>query len=276
MKALQSYPLHELPGLEFLVSDGSTAFGEHAPNHRINFYALIWFLEDKGVHYIDFESLPIQENTVYLLSPNQVHSIPSEVLPKARVIVCSANFHQRIEELALRQLFYPFHNKGITIPPAMVAPMQHLFELLLLEYQNLAEPSLLLKYTVVILMHLQRFADGTKDNPAHVTDKRILHLLQLLQQHYKEERDAGFYATQVGLTAKRMNELLRERMNTTISQLLYHLLLIEAKRELYHQYLSVKEIAYDLGFSDQSYFARFFKKHTGISPEAFRSSVQAI
>lgn len=274
--AKKSYPLHELPGLAFLASDGSTAFGEHAPNHRINFYALIWFLEDKGVHFIDFESLPILKNTVYLLSPNQVHSIPHKVLPKARVIVFSADFFQRIEEMPLRQLFQPFHNKGISIPPEMELPMLHLFQLLLLEYRHASEPNLLLKYTVVMLVHLQRFAGSTASDYSHIADKRILQLLQLLQQHYKENRDAGFYARQVGLTAKRINEMLREHMNTTISQLLYHLLLIEAKRELYLQDLSIKEIAYDLGFSDPSYFARFFKKHTGLGPEAFRSSVKHV
>jgi AraC-like DNA-binding protein len=68
-----------------------------------------------------------------------------------------------------------------------------------------------------------------------------------------------------------MNEILRDAVGTTLSQLLYQLLIIEAKRELFHQDLSVKEIAYELGFSEQSYFARFFKKHTGQSPEDFRN-----
>ena len=276
MKAVKSYPLHKLPGLEFMAADSGTAFGEHISSHRINFYALIWFLEDKGIHFIDFEKLPVQKNTVYLLSPNQVHSIPSEVLPKARVIVCSPGFFQRIEEYQLRQLFHPFNNKGIVIPSEMVAPMQRLFDLLLLEYRQVAEPSLLLKYTAIMLVQLRRFADTGDNNYTNIDDKRILLLLQLLQQHYKEQKDAGFYAREIGLTAKRLNEILRERMNTTISQLLYHLLLIEAKRELFHPDLSVKEIAYHLGFSDQSYFARFFKKHTGLSPDTFRSTAQKV
>ncbi|MDO7744518.1 MAG: AraC family transcriptional regulator [Pedobacter sp.] len=62
----------------------------------------------------------------------------------------------------------------------------------------------------------------------------------------------------------------------SISQLCHQLLLVESKRALYTGVLSVKEIAYQLGFSDQSYFSRFFRKHSGITPEQFRKQFSAI
>lgn len=275
MKVPADIPVHQLPELDFLASANSAAFGEHMPSHRISFYAIIWFSENKGVHFIDFESFPVQKNMVYLLGPNQVHSIPADSLPLARVIVFSGIFFQRIEEAHLRQLFLPFYNEGITIPPAMAGPMTALFELILQEYNGLADTAMLLKYTSVLLMYLYRFQGVHNRLPGSTEDKRMTTLFQLLQAHYKEERDAGFYARRIGLTPKRINEILRERMGTTISQLLYHLLLIEAKRELFHQERSIKEIAYELGFSEQSYFARFFKKHTGVTPEQFRTQSAA-
>lgn len=275
MKISAGIPVHQLPELDFLASASSAAFGEHMPSHRISFYAIIWFSEDKGVHFIDFESFPVQKNVVYLLGRNQVHSIPADSLPLARVIVFSDNFFQRIEAPHLRQLFLPFHNGGITIPDVMIKPMESLFELILLEYSGQADPAMLLKYISVLLMHLYRFNDDSSLPVNGTEDKRMATLFQLIQEHYKDEREAGFYARQIGLTSKRINEILRERMGTTISQLLYHLLLIEAKRELFHQERSIKEIAYELGFSEQSYFARFFKKHTGITPEQFRTQSAA-
>jgi len=271
MKPLPDIPVHQLPELEFLAAASSTAFGEHMQSHRINFYAIIWFTEDEGVHFIDFEPFPIQKNKVYLLGRNQVHSIPADSLPEARIIVFSTVFFQRIEEAHLRQLFLPFLNDGVSIPPAMVTPMKQLFKLILLEYQGDADATMLLKYTAAFLMQLYRFGDYKNLFTPATEDKRIVKLFHLLQEHYKENREASFYADQIGLTAKRINEILRERMGTTISQLLYHLLLIEAKRELFHHERSIKEIAYELGFSEQSYFARFFKKHTGFTPEQFRA-----
>jgi AraC-like DNA-binding protein len=262
-------PLHVLPKLSFLASDERTAFGEHSANHRIDFYAVIWFTEDDGEHYIDFKAYPIQKNTVYLIGKNQVHAIPNEQLPRAKVMVFSIEFFQRIEEPFLRQLFLPFNNDGIIIPQEMQQPLAKLFDLILVECEGKAEADLLLKYTTAWLWHLYRFAEHRFAANAG-EDQRMFKLFQLMETHYKESRSANFYATQIGLTAKRINEILRQRTGFTISQLLYQLLLIEAKREIFHNRLSIKEIAYHLGFSDQSYFARFFKKHTGLTPEQFR------
>ncbi|WP_372489943.1 helix-turn-helix domain-containing protein [Chitinophaga sedimenti] len=64
---------------------------------------------------------------------------------------------------------------------------------------------------------------------------------------------------------------MREKFGFTVSQIIYHLLLIEAKREIGHGRKSIKEIAYELGFSEQSYFSRFFKKQTGTTPRASAS-----
>ena len=269
MKNSHNIPLHTLPALQFLASDQRTAFGDHWPSHRIDFYAIVWFTENSGVHFIDFESYPISENTVYLIGQNQVHSIPSEVLPKAKTIVFSTSFFHRIEEPFLRQLFLPFVNDGIVIPANMREALTNLFNLIVLENNGQADLTLLLKYTTAFLWHLYRFRDHQSSFTAG-EDSRIIQLFALLEEHYTEERSAGFYAQQIGLTPKRINEILRTKTGMTISQLLYQLLLIEAKRELFHGRLPIKEIAYQLGFADQSYFARFFKKHTGITPEEFR------
>jgi AraC family transcriptional activator of pobA len=262
-------PLHILPDIQFLASDQIVAFGEHRPSHRINFFAIIWFSEDKGEQFIDFETYPVRKNLVYLISKNQIHSIPASQLPKARVIVFSTDFFHRIDEMYLRQLFLPFENNGIEIPEDMVQPLQNLFSLILLECASQSDTSLLLKYTTAFLQHLYRFA-AHRLPVASGEDTRIVKLLQLVEQHFKENRSASFYAGQIGLTPKRMNEILRKKAGITINQLVSQLLLIESKRELFHGDFSIKEIAYSLGFTDQSYFARFFRKHTGTTPELFR------
>ncbi|MBW8683335.1 helix-turn-helix domain-containing protein [Chitinophaga rhizophila] len=269
MKNSSDIPLHTLPELPFLASDQRTAFGEHWSSHRIDFYAVIWFTEDADVHFIDFEPYPVRKHTIYLLGQHQVHAIPAEVRPKANIIVFSAAFFHRIEEPFLRQLFLPFDNRGIIVPPDMCVPLTHLFNLIVLENNGVSDLTLLLKYTTAFLWHLYRFASHQLSYTAG-EDSRISKLYALLQTHFTEERSAGFYAQQLGLTTKRINEILRGKTGMTISQLLYQLLLIEAKRALFHGEMSVKEIAYQLGFADQSYFARFFKKHTGITPEQFR------
>ncbi len=267
------FPLHELPPSRFLASDSGLAFGDHVSSHRISFFAIVWFSESGGTHHIDFESFPIKANEVFLLAPNQVHSIPAATLPRARTIVFAHEVFDRIEEPHLRQLFLPFENVAFGIPAEMLAPLRHLFDLILLECNGAADITLLLKYTTAYLTHLYRFGKHNH-RIAGAEDNRLVKLFQLMQMHYRQEKSTAFYAREIGLTPKRVNELLRGKMGTTVSRLLYRLMLIEAKRELYHQQHSVKEIAYGLGFSDQSYFARFFKKQTGLTPEEFRGGAR--
>ncbi|QKZ13859.1 helix-turn-helix domain-containing protein [Spirosoma sp. KUDC1026] len=267
---VNDYPVHDLPNLHFLAADQGAVFGDHRSIHRINFYAIVWFLENGGLHYVDFEPFPIRKDDVYLIGSNQLHAIPSATVPKARVIVFSSEFFDRIEEFHFRQLFLPIHNEGTAIPPDMVQPLHQLFELIVLEYKGRINIPLLLKYTTAFLTHIYRFRT---ENPAIALseDHRVIHVLRLLEENFKEHHSATFYAKELGLTPKRINELLRQQMNTTISQLVYTLLLAEAKRTLFHHELSIKEIAYDLGFTNQSYFARFFRKYTGMAPEKFRA-----
>lgn len=263
-------PVHFLPDTQFLAADEKIAFGEHFVNHRINFYAVIWFTQNQDVHYIDFDPYPIRKNVVYLLAKNQVHSIPSQALPNARVIVFSAEFFHAIEETPIKQLFLPFSNEGITIPPDRIPYLENLFSLILAEFQGAADLNVLLKYTTAFMLVLRRFIKQ-RSPIIYSSDARMVRLLQLIEQHFKEHQPVSFYAGKIGLTPKRINEILKEIVGLSISQLCNQLLLLESKRALYNGVLSVKEIAYQLGFSDQSYFARFFRKHAATTPEQFRS-----
>ena len=81
------------------------------------------------------------------LAKNQVHSIPSQVLPNARIIVFSNDFFHSIEESQLKQLFLPFENEGISVPAEMLTYLENLFSVILAEFHGDAEISLLSKYT---------------------------------------------------------------------------------------------------------------------------------
>ncbi len=53
-------------------------------------------------------------------------------------------------------------------------------------------------------------------------------------------------------------------------QLIHDRIISKAKRQIIHSENTIKEISYDLGFTDRPYFSRFFKQHTGLSPEQFQ------
>ncbi|RZK20618.1 MAG: helix-turn-helix domain-containing protein [Pedobacter sp.] len=271
MKEKEMLPVHVLPDTPFLVSEEKVAFGQHFLHHRIHFYAIIWFTEDQDIHYIDFEPYPIKKNTIYLLAKNQVHAIPSQSLPNARVIVFSNEFFHSITETAINQLFLPFENKGIAVPPDKLTELNHLFLLLQAEFQGQSDMKFLKIYTKAFLLILHRFTNALPLSFSH-KDERIIRLLQLIESNFKTQQTVTFYAAQVGLSPKRMNEILKESLGFTLNQLCNQLLLLESKRSLQEPGQSIKQIAYQLGFSDQSYFSRYFRKHANMSPEQFRAS----
>lgn len=67
--------------------------------------------------------------------------------------------------------------------------------------------------------------------------------------------------------------LVRKHFDKTLTKLLAERIIVEAKRELYLTSKSVEKIAYLLGYRDEYYFSRFFKKHAGISPRRYRLTV---
>ena len=72
------------------------------------------------------------------------------------------------------------------------------------------------------------------------------------------------------MTTDRLNDLVKRATGVTAGHLIRQRVLTEAKRELVFTNRAIHEIAYDLGFSDPSHFARFFRKQTGMTPQDFR------
>ena len=148
--------------------------------------------------------------------------------------------------------------------------LDHLHALISSEHKNPLGTYLVLKSLLkVFLLHLIRLKQSAFLNQ-DANQKRVYSFCLLLDQYYFKERKASFYARKIGISEKRLNQILGEKMNKTITQLLHGRLILEAKRQLTKGERTVKEISHDLHFEDPSYFSRFFKKQTGISPEEFK------
>jgi AraC family transcriptional activator of pobA len=268
-KILSDLPLHKLQHTDFYASaTDAGSLGDHAPHHRIDFFAIVWFGCDAGSHAIDYTTYPIQKNAVYLLARHQIHALPQPV-EGTRVIIFNKAFFDCIKEDELRFLFAPIHQEGLIIPDELLPTMFRLFELILLENRGKNDQVLLHLYLSAFLLQLYRLNEHALSGSGE-HDQRLFKLLQLLAEHCKTQKMVRFYADQVGLTSKRLNQIVKDKMNISVSELIYNYVLIAAKREVSEGKKSIKEIAIDLGFSSQSYFSRFFKKQTGTQPELFR------
>lgn len=130
--------------------------------------------------------------------------------------------------------------------------------------------------TVLVLM-ARRIAPLAGRRPGRRSSRGVLHLHRfktLLNRSFREQRDIAYYARRVGITPTQLNRICRDELGLSALGVINDRLLTEARRDLAYSSLSVKEIALTLGFSDPGYFSRFFTKHAGASPSAFRTMVR--
>jgi AraC family transcriptional regulator, transcriptional activator of pobA len=130
---------------------------------------------------------------------------------------------------------------------------------------------------VALLVQVARLGEGSgpAEDGAAIAGSRqqgqIGRFKALLDRHFREHRPVGAYADALGLTAGQLSRICREVLGMSALDVINARLVHEAQRELVYTAGSVKQLAAELGFGDDAYFSRFFRRHTGLSPRAFRA-----
>jgi AraC-like DNA-binding protein len=107
---------------------------------------------------------------------------------------------------------------------------------------------------------------------AYVSPEMLLARLEaLIEQHYKEEKDPVFYADKLACGIQKLNHVTKRYKRQTVFMLLQERILLESKRLLLIGGMPTKFIAYELGFEYPSYFCRFFKKMTQVTPKEWKN-----
>ena len=99
---------------------------------------------------------------------------------------------------------------------------------------------------------------------------------KLLAENYRKEHELLFYATSLNVSRTYLSRMIRQVSGKTVNDYIKEVLYRDARRLLIFTDLTVKEIAEQLGFSDQSSFGKFFKKESGTSPANFRDGYKKL
>lgn len=113
--------------------------------------------------------------------------------------------------------------------------------------------------------------EGEEKKPISRSRLLIIKFLKLVNQHFRTHREVSFYADQLCITTTYLYKLTRKRWNLSPKELIDEQTVCEIKSLLSNTDLTIKEIGAILHFDDIPYLCRFFRKHTGLSPTAYRN-----
>lgn len=244
--------------------------------HKHDFYLVFFVEKGSGVHNVDFTQYTVSDYQVYFIRPGQVHNWSLDVDTAGFQLMLSADVITVFSNLAP----FPFFEQSV---PSCLSLTQKEFE----QFKNhlheieliVSDNELLIKEIVLLRLHLllkllQK--DYLKQFPEHDSstkpEKVIKRFNALIDAHFNEESSVNFYADKLNITPNYLNILCQKYLKMPAGDVIKQRTILEAKRLLTSTDLSIKEIAYQLGFNDNGYFTKVFKKYTGKTPGDFKQS----
>lgn len=243
--------------------------------HRHSFYFFLIIEHGGGEHVIDFTPYPVVNGSVYLMCPGQVHALKLQADCEGYILQFTDQLHLR-NDTAARQILKKAARKNYFLPDA--AARERLLGVTKAihkenrekkdQYQFAIEANLRL-LLVELLRQTQELADMPDEQISYQAE-RLEEFKELIADHISSQKQVSWYAQRMHLTTYQLNAITKAVVGKSSSSLINDYILLEAKRFLLATTNQVNQISWHLGYEDVSYFIRFFKKHTGYSPDAFR------
>lgn len=116
---------------------------------------------------------------------------------------------------------------------------------------------------------ISKFHKMESDNVSY-KNSIVERYIELVQTHYREERIIGFYADELCITPKYLSKLVKEYTGRSAGEWIENYVILEARAMLQSSDMTIQQIASSLNFPNQSFFGKYFKRATGLSPKQYR------
>ena len=243
------------------------------PVRNNDLLVIIWFIKGSGTLTIDSFPCPIRAGSLFIIHPHSEYSL--DTAEEARL----EGWRLSIQENYLRQagsnlleLIFGLRNiSQFPVPNDNGKKLDQFFHFLQAELHTKspgADPVINAYLTILLSEFNQLSADPSTGRSLH--DPRYDEFLDLVNKEFREIRDVGTYAARIHISTKQLNRICKEASGRTPGQLLDMRIHLEASRLLHYTNRSVKEISYDLGFGEPSYFIKFYRRISNQTPHQYR------
>lgn len=246
--------------------------------HKHSFYEILWTEKGKSRQIIDYNEYEVKPNSLFFISPNQVHHFEEWKPLSGGTILFSEDFYllnrsnkDNLFELSFLDNLYS--NPCIEFTKKEFGEILDLIDRIEAEQKrNDKNLSIVQAYLNILLAQVQRHIQTESKTIA--SKKYIIQFKEfkaVLEKHFTENKTANFYAVKLHITPHHLNLICKEIANMTATEIIRARSILEAKRLLTFTTKTISEIAFDLNFTDSSYFAKTFKAITHQTPLEFKS-----
>ena len=253
--------------------------------HSHDFFFFLWFWHGSGRHQIDFNDEEVSPNKVFVISSGQLHQFKDLESPEGIIIQFDEGFFSEMDDnldsIIKYSVFNAFH-----LPPYYIIDSETGERLKGIaaemnreksDVEKFAHDNYIYSLVKMFLIIIIREGLRTDNKPIYNNSaayQYFINFRKALDNNYRRYHTVQQYATALRMSSKTLTQRVIQYSGQSPLQLINNKLIVEAQRMLKSKPMLIKEIAYELGFDDASYFVKFFKRQTGLLPSEFKEKVQ--
>lgn len=255
---------------------------DHSPFHLhlVEFYILILIEEGQGKHTIDFTEFEYTRGSLFTIRKDQIHKFHKTNKVKGTLLIFTDEFLvsylEELEVLKSLRLFNEFLGLSkLQLSKTELEEVLNLVKRINKEYFNVNdEYSLGIIRSEIHILIAKLYRIKSQNNQIINNRKYLsefINFQNLVEKHASEYKKVKDYAKIIGVSTKTLNTITKHIVNKSAKGFIDDICTKQIKRLLINTELSVKEIAYTVGFEETTNFYKYFKRQTALTPEQFRT-----
>jgi len=280
---VKRYYLHkdDYSKLHFEVYDAQPYFlkylRETTRAHRHAYFQLIWFTS-VGRHYVDYQAIDHPANALFCINTNQIHYFDKDSLNEGFLFHVNDHFLDQFnQQFTQRFSFSIFHEMGvpfITLPDQDRRRFKYLLHFIREELKRAdrwVRESVFTLFTHLLILVERLKADESGKTETTADFRLAYDFKKAVMENLSTFKSIRQYSDQLNTNEKKLTAISKTYLGGTPAEVIQSLKILEAKRRLANQHYSIQQVAYDLGFDQPTYFTKYFKKATGVTPKEFQT-----
>lgn len=267
--------------IEFQIKDIQTLFDpQHYHDieypHRLSFNVIMIVIEGEGKHFIDFKTYEYKTGSIFFIAKGQIHAFSINKKAKCFLLQFTDTFLNRLVKNYLNDIFdFMRFSPHMSLDKGSFLPILENFKLLKAEYQkdvDLLKEPILQSLLQAFLLTLKRERTNQTLTLTH-NDQKLYHdFLNLVRKKHKYSLHVKDYLKALDVSIKTLSNVINKYTGHSTKVYLNEYLLLEIKRYLLDEGLTLQEITHKLDFDEPTNLVKFFKRFEKMTPSEFKNA----